>query len=348
VTILGIARLSGVPRKASPVEVLVVCSSGGHLFDAVAISDAWITRTRAWVSFDKPDVRSLLADERVYIAHGPTNRNIPNFLRNLVAAWRVIAEARPRVLVTTGAGIGVPFAWIARLRGARIVYVESSGRVDKRSLSGRLVAPIAERVYAQWPDLAASWTRALYAGNVLQRPRPEISSPSRGSGVVVTVGTNEAPFDRLVAAVGSLVGEPVVVQHGASAVRPARARCFDYLPHDELDRLVGSARVVVCHAGIGSVALALAHGKRPVVVPRLRRFREAVDDHQLFFARKLEATGLVTVVEDVEQLSRVVAGHDHAATLEPGPDLTAAIRSALDELIGKPRARAGRGVAPCT
>jgi UDP-N-acetylglucosamine transferase subunit ALG13 len=331
--LLGFARRIGGPGVRPHVDVLVVCSSGGHLFDALAISNAWESRSRAWVSFDKPDVRSLLADERVYFARGPTNRNVPNLFRNLVIAWRVIASTRPRVVITTGAGVGVPFAWVGWLRGAQVVYVECSGRVDGRSLSGRLIGPVASRVYAQWPELAAGWRRARYAGNVLLTPVDGQDSRSRGSGVLVTVGTNEAPFDRLVDAAGTLTSEDVTVQYGASSTRPAGVRCFEYLSPGELARLVDATRVVVCHAGIGSVALALAHGKRPVVVPRLRRHGEAVDDHQVHFARKLEAAGLATVVENVSLLRQAVASDDHLATLEPGPDLTVEIRAALDELL---------------
>jgi UDP-N-acetylglucosamine transferase subunit ALG13 len=319
---------------ASGTEVLIVCSSGGHLFDAVAISGAWRDRSRAWVSFDKADVRSLLSDERLYVAHGPTNRNIPNLLRNLVLAWRVIAETRPRVLVTTGAGVAVPFAWVARLRGARVIYVECAGRVDRPSLSARLITPVASRVYAQWPELAAAWDGARYAGNALLAATTVDPAPA-GSGILVTVGTNEAPFDRLLRGLHGLDldGETVVVQHGASAVRPAGARCVDFLPFGELDGLTRSARVVICHAGVGSVAQALAHGRRPIVVPRLRRFGEAVDDHQVFFARRLERAGLATVVEDVTRLGEALAIAHETGTTEAGPELSSEIAGALDELL---------------
>ena len=315
------------------LDVLVVCSSGGHLFDAVALSRAWRDRAHAWVSFDKPDVRSLLHGERVYFAYGPTNRNVRNFLRNLRLAWRIVGRTRPRVILTTGAGVGVPFAWVGRARQARVVYVECAGRVDRPSLSARLIAPVASRVYAQWPDLAREWRPARYAGNVLQSARGASSATSAGSGVLVTVGTNEAPFDRLLEAAATIGEEPLVVQCGSSNVRPARATCLDYLPFDAFDELVRSARVVVTHAGIGSVAAALAHGRRPVVVPRLHRFGEAVDDHQVFFARQLEAAGLATVVDDVASLSDVVAQGDHSAAPVSGPDPAIAVETAIDELL---------------
>ena len=121
--------------------------------------------------------------------------------------------------------------------------------------------------------------------------------------IFATVGTNETPFDRLIAALGPLGrDEPLVVQHGPSGVRPARATCVGFLPFDELVRYVRSARAVVMHAGVGSVMVALANEKRPIVVPRLHRFGEAVDDHQLVFARRLALEGLVTLVEDPADL----------------------------------------------
>jgi UDP-N-acetylglucosamine:LPS N-acetylglucosamine transferase len=119
-----------------------------------------------WVTFDKSDARSLLTAERVVYAFGPTNRSLRNLMRNLVLAWSVVRRVRPRLLITTGAGVAVPFAWVARIRGARVFYVESITRVEEPSLSCRLIAPIADRIYAQWPELAARMRSAVYAGSV--------------------------------------------------------------------------------------------------------------------------------------------------------------------------------------
>ncbi|MEW6583787.1 MAG: glycosyltransferase, partial [Actinomycetota bacterium] len=119
--------------------------------------------------------------------------------------------------------------------------------------------------------------------------------------IFVTVGTNEARFDRLLRAVDGLdVDEEIVVQNGASGVRPARASCVDFLPFDEMVAHVDRCRVVVTHAGVGSILLALSRGRRPVVVPRLKRHGEAVDDHQVPLTRRLAAQGLVTAVEDLD------------------------------------------------
>ena len=115
----------------------------------------------------REDALSLLAAEEAVFAHGPTTRNVPNLLRNLLLAWRTVRRLRPRVLLTTGAGVAVPFAWVARMHGANVVYVESLTRIERPSLSGRLIAPVASRIYAQWPELAQAMPRARYVGSVL-------------------------------------------------------------------------------------------------------------------------------------------------------------------------------------
>jgi UDP-N-acetylglucosamine:LPS N-acetylglucosamine transferase len=146
--------------------LLIVCSSGGHLLQMLELRDAWSGFERVWVTFDKSDARSLLAGERVLHAYGPTNRNIPNLLRNIRFAWRVLGRERPSAILTTGAGVAVPFAWIGRLRGARVVYVESFTRIDSVSLSCRMIRPVADRVYVQWPEMLDLVPEAVHAGNV--------------------------------------------------------------------------------------------------------------------------------------------------------------------------------------
>lgn len=157
-------------REIDRADVLLVCSSGGHLQQMLALKPAWEPYAHVWVTFDKSDARSLLRDERVVFAYSPTNRSLKNLARNLVLAWRVLGRVRPRVLVTTGAGVAVPFAWLGRLRRVRVVYIESFTRIEGPSLTGRLVAPIAHRAYVQWPEMEGLVPRGRYAGNVFARP----------------------------------------------------------------------------------------------------------------------------------------------------------------------------------
>jgi UDP-N-acetylglucosamine transferase subunit ALG13 len=155
--------------------------------------------------------------------------------------------------------------------------------------------------------------------------------------IFVSVGSSTIPFDRLLRAVDCLtVDERLVVQHGASSIRPQRADCVDYVAFDEFVGLVREARVVVTHAGAGSTLTALAQQKRPIVIPRLTAFDEAVDDHQLPFARRAGELGLVTLVEDVDDLAAAIAEHSSDSALHGSGRgaIEIELRSYLEENIG--------------
>ena len=88
----------------------------------------------------------LLSGERVYAAHSPAARSVKNLVRNLLLARRLVRRLRPQVVLTTGAAVAVPFAWLARAHGVPVVWIESLARAERPSLSCRLVSPIADRV----------------------------------------------------------------------------------------------------------------------------------------------------------------------------------------------------------
>jgi UDP-N-acetylglucosamine:LPS N-acetylglucosamine transferase len=146
-------------------HVLLVGSAGGHLAQLVRLEPWWRDMTRTWVTFDKPDARSLLADEAVIWAYHPTTRNIPNLIRNTGLALRHVRRLRPDVVVSTGAAVAVPFFLAARALHIPTVYVEVFDRIDSPTLTGRLCRPIASAFCVQWPE-----QQALYPGSVVIGP----------------------------------------------------------------------------------------------------------------------------------------------------------------------------------
>lgn len=147
--------------------ILLVSSNGGHLLQLVQLREAWTRQRRVWVTFDKADSRSMLAGERVFYAYHPTNRNLLNLLRNVWLATKVIRQLRPAAIVTTGAGVAVPFCYVGRLFGARIVYIESFSRIDEASLTACLIHPVAHRFFVQWPELLPRFRKAEFRGTCL-------------------------------------------------------------------------------------------------------------------------------------------------------------------------------------
>jgi UDP-N-acetylglucosamine transferase subunit ALG13 len=170
--------------------------------------------------------------------------------------------------------------------------------------------------------------------------------------ILITVGTNEQPFDRLVQAAAELdPREPLFVQHGSSRVRHGRGTWVDFLAYEELSDQVGRARAVVCHAGVGSIMLARRHGLRPLVVPRRLHLGEAVDDHQLPLARRLHASGVVQLVEDERELASALAAIESPvaeiaqAVTNGAAALATDLRTYLDGIVLQPSPQPGPSVS---
>lgn len=123
--------------------------------------------------------------------------------------------------------------------------------------------------------------------------------------IYVTVGTMFMDFSRLITkmdAIARSTGEKVVIQCGLSATVPLNCDHFDFKGHEEIMNLQRAARLVVSHAGIGAVMDALRAGRPLVVVPRLKRFGEHMNDHQLELAEVIAKRGWGRMVLDVEEL----------------------------------------------
>jgi len=123
--------------------------------------------------------------------------------------------------------------------------------------------------------------------------------------IFVTVGTSTFPFDRLLRQVDTFADgdEDVVVQYGSARFVPRATVASGFMDYDEVADRMRAARVVVAHAGAGSILTALSVGVRPVVVPRRSELGEVVDDHQWELSQRLARAELVTLVDDVADLT---------------------------------------------
>ena len=149
--------------NAKRVRIGLIGSSGGHLAHLMALRPFWEQHDRFWVTFPTEDARSQLRGERVYWCHHPTNRNA-NLILNAILAMRILPRERPTHLISTGAAVAVPFFYVGRLRGARLVYIEVFDRIDSRTLTGRLVHPITHDFLVQWPEQATLYGRSEVIG----------------------------------------------------------------------------------------------------------------------------------------------------------------------------------------
>jgi UDP-N-acetylglucosamine--N-acetylmuramyl-(pentapeptide) pyrophosphoryl-undecaprenol N-acetylglucosamine transferase len=312
-------------------------SAGGHLDLLTALAGQVLDgRPSVWVTSDTPRGQALRDQQEVVELVPEYGRSPLRLLANLRAAAGILRRHRPEVLVTSGAGVVVPFCLLARLFGARVVMIETMARVTSPSMSARVLSRIADTTVVQWPELRDSLPDAVVCRPALLEGIPETNG-SAGTGTFVAVGTHEVPFDRMLGSVeravadGTLPG-PVRAQVGSATWSPDGVETSQWLARAELEAGIAAAEVVVCHAGAGIISSALTAGRRPIVVPRRAELGEHVDDHQFQLARKLGEWQLVVPVEesiepgDVERVRRPLS---LPAELRDAPSAADVLRAEL-------------------
>jgi beta-1,4-N-acetylglucosaminyltransferase len=112
-------------------------------------------------------------------------------------------------------------------------------------------------------------------------------------------------FERLVRKMDNIAGrisEEVIMQIGQTKYRPKNAKYFDFTTEQEIKEFCRKARIVVTHAGVGMILNALQEEVPVIVVPRLKKYSEVIDDHQLYLTRELEKEEKITAVYEVDDL----------------------------------------------
>ena len=148
------------------MDILFVSSAGGHLAQLVNLQEWWRQHRRLWVTFDMPDAVAQLEGEDVIHAHHPTTRNVWNLLKNFVVAWRVLRDRRPDVIMSTGAGVALPFFVVGWLLRIPRIYIEVYDRIDSSTMTGRLCRPFTTRFCVQWDEQLEMYPGATVVGSL--------------------------------------------------------------------------------------------------------------------------------------------------------------------------------------
>lgn len=136
--------------------------------------------------------------------------------------------------------------------------------------------------------------------------------------IFVTVGNHTQTFTRLIKSVDVLVGKGVLkevfIQTGYSDYTPKNCKYKDFMEYSEFQSFIKKSYLVITHGGGGVIATALINNKKVIVVPRLKKFREHTNDHQLQLTRALEKEGRIIEVYDINKLEDAI---DRSKTFRP-------------------------------
>lgn len=126
----------------------------------------WANKERFWVTFDKEDSRSLLKGENVYPCYFPTNRSLKALVKNTKLAWKVLIKEKPDLIISSGAAVAVPFFYIGKIIGAKLIYIEVFDRINTSTVSGKLVYPITDKFIVEWEDMTRVYPKSINLGSI--------------------------------------------------------------------------------------------------------------------------------------------------------------------------------------
>lgn len=152
--------------KKEKIKICLVGSSGGHLTHLYMLKPIWTDKDRFWVTFDKADANSILKDEKKYNCYFPTNRNIKNLIKNSFLALKILRKEKPDLIISSGAAVAVPFFYLGKLIGTKNIYIEVFDRINKSTLTGKLVYPVTDIFVVQWEEMKKVYPKAINLGSI--------------------------------------------------------------------------------------------------------------------------------------------------------------------------------------
>lgn len=129
--------------------------------------------------------------------------------------------------------------------------------------------------------------------------------------ILVTLGTQNNSFHRLLEEVqknidNGNINEEVIVQNGYTKFDSKQMKLIKEIPQDEFNKLIDQANLVITHGGVGSIITAITKGKKVIAIPRLKKYNEHVNDHQIEIIDSFNEKGYIIGIHSVEELGKAL------------------------------------------
>ena len=128
--------------------------------------------------------------------------------------------------------------------------------------------------------------------------------------ILVSLGTHERPFYRLLKEIEKLISEgkirDVIIQTGYTSYKVKGAKCFDFIEFEKMQKYIKNCDFLITHGGVGSITDALNYGKVAIVVPRRKELNEHTDNHQLQITKEMEKIGKIIPVYNIRDLEKSI------------------------------------------
>src|SRR6185312_385983 len=156
------------PGGGRKFRVLIPTSSGGHLTEVLQLKRLLAATEHLFITEDLPLTRRLLEGQPCRFVR-PNGRNRDwvfwrNFVLNWFLALPILLRFRPQAIVTTGSHTAIPFCYLGKLMGCKIISILSFCRIDSKAAAATAVYPVADLFFVQWEQMRSAYPKSRYAG----------------------------------------------------------------------------------------------------------------------------------------------------------------------------------------
>ncbi len=160
-----IVKVSSASRN-DKLRVCIACSTGGHLVEAKQIAPVYENYEYFYFTFSGGVAKELTKTSRVRDIPNITRQNPLSWITGAILSAYIAIVERPDVVISTGAGIVVFFCIFTKLLGAKLIFIESMARIERPTLTARLLYPFVDLFIVQWPELLKYFPQAKFLGRL--------------------------------------------------------------------------------------------------------------------------------------------------------------------------------------
>jgi len=150
------------------MKICLACSHGGHFIEMMRLTDAFKEHDYFFVTYNSEATKNL---ENAYLikSEGKGLKGKILLINTLIKAIKILIKEKPDAIISTGGGeIAVPFCYIGKILGAKVIFIDTLARITTPSGGGKLVYPIADLFLVQWKPLLKKYgKKAKYWGKVI-------------------------------------------------------------------------------------------------------------------------------------------------------------------------------------
>lgn len=151
--------------KKNNVDILIISSCGGHLFEIKEFKKIYEKFNHRYILNDKIKLESDMQNITTFVTHSERDCKI---LINFYEAFIFLKKYKPQILLSTGAGIIVPFSIIGKLFfNTKTIYIETVASINQPSLTGKIMKYLADDIFYQWKSLNKFFPNGRYIGSII-------------------------------------------------------------------------------------------------------------------------------------------------------------------------------------